>query len=162
MRKNRQLSMEFYNHLLIDKKVRTGQLVVFNEYVRLDPSTKQRIYRPRYAMCVTLETYSKASYNWRCTYYSDKKKEGLCIISTSELNRAIDSFNWSVKINRPDSLWSRVKDLKSLDRAKKSNINIGDTLIKVVKVRTRYNTIEVVYDGKMSLTGFFIKNKKNH
>ena len=81
------------------------------------------------------------------------------VITTNfSVNFAIRSYNRYLESNKVSYL--NIPKVIFLERAKKPKI--GDNLIKIEKVRTTYKTTEIIYDGKMKTTGYFICPKTNN
>jgi len=153
--KNTQLSLKFYEDEKIPStpKPKYGDLAIVGREKKVNG---EYIKFNVIVILLTNKEYRETSYNWRYSFL----KNGEIPIQT------LESFNWEVRyfnyyLDRNKIKYYEREKPMLLKRANKSNTNIGDELVRIVKVQRKYikyETENITYDGTMSLKGYFKNN----
>ena len=138
----------FPEHLIIDKP-KIGQIVMCREYVYPRRGLRGGFDRYVAKMVMTESDIKKAYSTWNRRNCNDR----LPLTTLASVNSLIWHHNYAIENNREPY----EKPPTFLKRATKKNTDIGDVLVKVFKVRTRFKTKDVAYDGTFDLKGYFIK-----
>jgi hypothetical protein len=152
MSKGLQSTLEFYKDQEITEKPRVGQIVIARHYIFSNVWNKpgKTIYVPQ--LIVDGKVYHDEYRNFK----PRNKNDYLPLTTTFSIRSSINRHNWSCEWNRPPEKL----EVEFLTRATKKNVKVGDNLIRIVKLRKRYKSEEITYDGTMSVRGYFIHNEE--
>lgn len=154
---NTQLDLKFYEEEKFDtkRKVKYGDMFLIEQrkFVKKKSHKVMTLVK-----IVTDKEYAETSIDWRLKCFKSET-ENLPIERLKDINYKIRAYNRYIESNKVKWLQSPKPIL--LTKAKKTNTNIGDEIVKVVKNKTIYKLVSVIYDGKIKLTDFFKKDLDN-
>ncbi len=147
--RNTQLTFQFYEEEKIPKtpKAKYGDIAIMEQTKFVKGNMKKIKVM---VLLLTNKQFQETSWDWRRKVSG---KDGVPIETLEYYNTCVRRYNDYLERNKVK--WLKCHQPTILTKAKKSNTQIGDEIITITKARTTYKTYKTVYDGAMSLKGFF-------